>query len=404
MADSIDDGLPAPEAQGTARPTDDAAAPGPAEPAGGEVAGEASPGPATVQVALARPPGPGLPEALGWTIGLIPAQFACAAVATLCVIVGVGLGVIGRTEDLQAVAQDPSSTPDLIRQHEGAITAGTLGLFVLLAIAAARLRLGRAMLRKLSLRRVGVPHAALTLCAVLPAALVAGQTNWCAQLAWERLCEWAPGLRWLDPMDVRQAVLTMLDQLPWPVLLLALAAAPAIAEEILFRGVIGRGLVARWGIAAGVAITSLLFCAIHIHPAHAVGVLPLAIVIHLMYLATRSFYVPMAIHFLNNSFALAAARSQAEFELPGMNDAAPVPPLLFAASLACLLAILWTAWKSRVEFRLPNGEAWDPGFPTAEAPPREDARRVRRRAGVVEWVLVAVAIAAFFATMAGYAI
>ncbi|MEZ6066566.1 MAG: hypothetical protein R3B90_12860 [Planctomycetaceae bacterium] len=37
---------------------------------------------------------------------------------------------------------------------------------------------------------------------------------------------------------------------PYPVLLVAIALGPAIGEELVFRGLIGRGLIHRWGWAA----------------------------------------------------------------------------------------------------------------------------------------------------------
>ncbi len=63
-------------------------------------------------------------------------------------------------------------------------------------------------------------------------------------------------------------------------LIVAFAVAPALGEELVFRGVIGRGLIARWGLPAGVLITSVMFAAIHVHPAHVVGVIPVGIAMH----------------------------------------------------------------------------------------------------------------------------
>ena len=82
------------------------------------------------------------------------------------------------------------------------------------------------------------------------------------------------------------------------------ALFPALGEELLFRGYIGRGLVARWGMGKGVLLTSLLFGAVHIHPLHAVVAAFLGVILHALYLWTRSLIVPMLLHGINNYAAI----------------------------------------------------------------------------------------------------
>jgi hypothetical protein len=158
-----------------------------------------------------------------------------------------------------------------------------------------------------------------------------------------------------------------------PVLLLIIAVMPAIAEELVFRGVIGRGLVARWGIVPGVLITSCLFAAVHFHPAHALAVVPLGIAMHLVYLATRSFWAPVLLHFLNNAWATAATKMAAA---DAANAADPqASPVLLLASVTAVVVLAALLYRTRTRYVRDDGQEWDPGYFTVEAPPATEALR-----------------------------
>jgi hypothetical protein len=170
-----------------------------------------------------------------------------------------------------------------------------------------------------------------------------------------------------------------------------MAVAPAIGEELVFRGVIGRGLVARWGVPAGVILTSLLFAGAHLHPAHAIGVVPLGIFMHLMYLATRSFWAPVLVHFLNNCWAAVATKYEGELGLEAFEEAAG--ERLVAAALFCITAAAIVIWRTRVRYQLPDGTAWSPGYASVEEPPSELAV-VRQRGRAGGWA-VGLTVASF---------
>ncbi len=150
-----------------------------------------------------------------------------------------------------------------------------------------------------------------------------------------------------------------------------IALAPAIGEETVFRGVIGRGLVARYGVLPGVIITSLLFASVHLHPAHVVALLPLAFVIHYVYLVTRSFWAPVLLHFANN--ALAAILLKVSSQLEGTPLAEDQGLSIWGFAVACVLVGLAVRalWQNRVEYRLPSGDIWSPGYSSVERPPAE---------------------------------
>ncbi|OYW21935.1 MAG: hypothetical protein B7Z55_05235, partial [Planctomycetales bacterium 12-60-4] len=193
---------------------------------------------------------------------------------------------------------------------------------------------------------------------------------WATHLAWSRLVEACPPLEIVDSFNTIEAMgeLTTLGSLP--VMLLIFAVGPALGEELIFRGVLGRGLVARWGLPLGVLLTSFLFALVHLHPAHVVAVIPLGIAMHLIYLATRSFWAPVMLHFLNNSWATVASRLSQESRLDAeMLDAAPSAGLLIASCVAVVVlgALLY---HTRRRYVLADGREWNPGYLTSESPPR----------------------------------
>ncbi|MCA8997073.1 MAG: CPBP family intramembrane metalloprotease [Planctomycetaceae bacterium] len=130
-----------------------------------------------------------------------------------------------------------------------------------------------------------------------------------------------------------QHLYSTLDGVSFPVLVVALALGPAIGEELIFRGVIGRRLVGTLGPAWGVALTSICFAAAHGSWSHAVATIPVAILLHWLYLQTRTIWVPIAVHFCNNLLALSMFRLSLTTE-------SVVSPLLASVLSIYLIGIL----------------------------------------------------------------
>jgi membrane protease YdiL (CAAX protease family) len=83
-------------------------------------------------------------------------------------------------------------------------------------------------------------------------------------------------------------------------LLLGGIAAP-FGEELLFRGVLFRMVRARWGLWAGVLVSSLIFAALHGHIAVAVSAFVLGLLLALVYHYSGSLWAAVIVHALNNS-------------------------------------------------------------------------------------------------------
>ena len=327
-----------------------------------------------------RAPGPGLPESLLWTIGVLLAQ-VFAAIVTVFVLAAY-LGATGGVDRLQELARTPQQFLDVFQVP---FFCGVESQIVVIAVLAAALRLGREAPRRLALTAIPLRHVVCIVFLALPLSVLCGQLYLWMSSVWDRALSFLPILEELEQMQSMPFIQSLAKNSPLPTLLVMIAVAPAVAEELLFRGVIGRGLVARWGMPMGVLLTSLLFAAVHLYPPQAVAIIPLAILIHLFYLATRSFWAPVLVHFLNNTWAAVVTKYGAQFDEEQFNvdflvqEAASPPPGVLLTAVCCVVAIGLLAWKTRVQHHLPDGSVWNPGYSTAEQPPRQLATITRCR-------------------------
>ena len=154
-----------------------------------------------------------------------------------------------------------------------------------------------------------------------------------------------------------------------------------------------RGLVARWGLVRGILLTSLLFAVVHVHPAHAIALLPLAIFIHLAYLTTRSIFAPVLIHFLNNALAVTVVKHPEWLEVESLSEEVAAPPEVVVIAAMSVITASLLMWHTRVQYRLSEGEVWSTGYDTVELPPPNVA--AVRESGRTEYGLVVLTIVFF---------
>ena len=183
-------------------------------------------------------------------------------------------------------------------------------------------RLGRGWREQLWMELPSGRHTLLILGSVLPLAILSDELY--------RVCQVWLGL---GATDTNQLVQSLSFQVSYPILVVAIALGPAVGEELVFRGLIGQGLVHRWGLPGGIAATAALFALAHISPAHAIATLPLGVFLHWVYLQTRSLWAPILLHFLNNLLVI----SLAHFRLGGL----PASPVLMTTAFGCLTALAW---------------------------------------------------------------
>lgn len=279
--------------------------------------------------ALPTRPGPGLGMSLAWMLLVTAAQLAVSVFVALPAI------LLGYSLDEITLLLVPIGTATV----------------VVIAAAVTVIHFGWTTRRVLAWRGLGPGHVLLVVLTVGPLWIVATfVSSWISKV----LPSWFG------------EVLVDFGEFPLALVLLGGCLFPAIGEEILFRGFIGRGLVARYGVLIGMIATSVLFGLMHIDPAQAASVMPLGWVFQVVFLSTKSLAAPILLHALINATSFLVIRN-----VDVLGDVEQVPPLLFAGGALALVAILALFYQSRSRWLLPDGAHWSPGYRTAEEPPPE---------------------------------
>jgi membrane protease YdiL (CAAX protease family) len=150
--------------------------------------------------------------------------------------------------------------------------------------------------------------------------------------------------------------------LPLPLVALAIGVMPGVSEELWCRAFLGRGLVGRYGVFWGVLMASFFFGAIHGDPRQATYAALMGVVLHSVYLMSRSLLVPMLLHFGNNALGIALTRVE---PLKVLDSEEAATWHLFTAAGAVLVLCLVAFWQSRA--RLVG--IWRPEHPGVSWPP-----------------------------------
>lgn len=111
----------------------------------------------------------------------------------------------------------------------------------------------------------------------------------------------------LEPQGMKQVIEMVREPRQLAVGLLALAVLAPIVEELVFRGLVYGWIAGRWNSLAAWLISSVLFAAAHMEPAHVILVLPLGLLFGWLRRRTDSLLPSMIAHIVNNGLALLAA-------------------------------------------------------------------------------------------------
>ena len=124
--------------------------------------------------------------------------------------------------------------------------------------------------------------------------------------------------------------------------LAAVAIAPAIGEELIFRGVIARSL-ARQSQLFAIVVSAVLFAAYHIIPIQIVTVFPFGLALGFIAVRADSIVPTMIAHAINNAIGIAIARDDLP-RLVSAIDARPQLSLVVSSLVVvCGLALAWKA-------------------------------------------------------------
>jgi tetratricopeptide (TPR) repeat protein/membrane protease YdiL (CAAX protease family) len=203
----------------------------------------------------------------------------------------------------------------------------------------------------------------LVLCLLLPIPVYLLMNGVLSVVCWQTsvlAIDWAP---YMD-------MYATLARQPLAIVLLVGCCLPAVAEEIFFRAFIGRGLIAKYGPIPGVLLTSLLFGLCHVMPDQAIYTFLLGIILHFVYLSSKSLVVPMLVHGLNNFMAFMQLRwlQSGEFDVT-VGNSVYLPSGLLAVSAMAMILSLIVMYRTRVGWQLTGTSLWTPGFVSAETPP-----------------------------------
>jgi len=204
---------------------------------------------------------------------------------------------------------------------------------LLVGVVAIRWTMGRSFARQIGLGRPSFHHLVVAVVALPAIIVVAAAVDGLLKLVLPRV------------FDVEGSV-RMMASWPWYWGVLLVGVAPGIGEELWFRGFFGRELIARYGVLAGVLLTSLLFGLVHLDPRHAVTALTMGIFLHLVYLATGSLWVPVLLHVVNNTASILALGHDGPTLLS--ITAEEIPWTVYGASVMLLGAAGWALFRTRV--------------------------------------------------------
>jgi membrane protease YdiL (CAAX protease family) len=323
---------------------------------------------------VARPPHPGFWFALLWCIGflLVTQCFPgiIGGVVIAIVFLARGGALLGGPGEDKASVQESLTKSPLFAVGMAVLFFVTEILVVGVSWLVNRLVVGRDWTRRLALRRPGIVHLALVV-ASCPALILLSNGFYLFLknvVHMKGFSDWGLG-------GMEEMVKTFSS---WPVAfgVLVIGLGPGIGEELWCRGFLGRGLVGRYG-ALGVVATSFFFGLIHIDPPQATYAMAAGLWLHFVYLTTRSLWMPMLLHFLNNSMSVLATHIEA---LKAVDEnVGDMPLYVFAAAAVLLAAIGYALYQSRARLAAVVGDGpplWQPPFPGVEYPPPGSGTRV----------------------------
>ena len=156
------------------------------------------------------------------------------------------------------------------------------------------------------------------------------------------LPEWAV----LSSDSTEKLLKGILNMESYPELLMSLflvGVTPAIGEELLYRGIVQNKLIKYFDNEhLGIFTASFLFSLNHLQLERLLPFIMLGLVLGYAYHYTRSFWVPVILHFVNNSFQVMALYGSKDLisEID-MNDPPKIPNLVVILSIFITLGIIY---------------------------------------------------------------
>lgn len=186
-------------------------------------------------------------------------------------------------------------------------------------------------------------------------------------------------LAWLQSfvMEVPVELLEAMSRLlttddPWRMLwlLVLVSLTPAFCEEFLFRGVILSSFRSRWAPSLAVLLSAVVFGIFHMAPFRFLPTMWLGILLAWVVVETRSIWVAVVLHFLNNGLILLLTLMPMTRDAASDLDQEP-PWLLVPFALLVFIAGIAVLRRAGREVRRDLGSE-APGLETFRAEPSEE--------------------------------
>jgi uncharacterized protein len=299
-----------------------------------------------------------------WTLLYFVVTQVVAGMVFGVLIIGIALAPEIRKNGMDAL--QPDKLNPWMQGPDGAaatlcVVAATQATGLALSWLLFRTVVGRSWKRQIALTRLPSPtHAVLVLIGI-PAVLALGSAidvpiqRYVPSLqdVLKAIGIDMPGLEGTDEMLGK-----LIGQSPWALALFVVGVTPAVCEEVFCRGFLGWGLSHRYRAWAVVLIVSFLFGLLHGDPRQGLGAMCLGAAIHGSYLATRSLWVPMFVHWANNSIAVVHYHPKLYPVLDPFEHllgAGPLTVALFVASATLLFAgVAYALYQTRCKLT-PSG-------------------------------------------------
>jgi len=340
-----------------------------------------------------KPPHPGFWWAVLWCVGLL---MVTQTPGSLIAVAGIQIELTQHRQRYTDPREGPIQRARKLMESEPVRLSLMVGfaitevLVIVASIIAIRLVVGCDWKRRIALRRPSAIHFLLVLVGMAGLLILSEGLD-------EIIKKFIPSLQQFGMPDLEELA-KMFEAWPWPLAVLIVAVGPAVGEELWFRGFLGRGLVGRHGATVGVLLTSFLFGFIHLIPRQAVSAAILGIALHYVYLATRSLYLPMFMHFVNNAIAVSIPSVIGLITEPDQNDKVA---LVYLGAGILVASVGWALYLTRarlVSTHAPTQPAWHPPYPGVEYPPPASGTVVHRPwPGWLPSGLVAAGLSAFLA-------
>lgn len=141
-----------------------------------------------------------------------------------------------------------------------------------------------------------------------------------------------------------ERILATASPLERAALVVSIGCGAGIGEELLFRGYVQTRFVKRWGAAAGIVVTTILFAAYHLDPIHCLMVLPIGAALGALAHAAQSVRPTILAHTVNNAVAVL---------MPGLVPKSWTPPVWTIAAGLVVAAVAAAAFARRARSHAP---------------------------------------------------